>query len=201
VASKIVDKILEGATDLFARQGYFGSSTRDIALRSDVAEPSLYRLFLNKEKLFQECLTVVVERSLAPDQFLAVISGEVEEGEFSVLVAQAVRRWYFSLSARSARLLMQAILSDNNEWTDIAYSRIDKIIDILSRQVETQAHIPKAKAAVAARTLILALFQFKIARSVLGSGGKERDAVDMTIDQWLHGLPQEVVSGHKQTGT
>jgi hypothetical protein len=143
----------------------------------------------------------VVERSLAPEQFLAVISGEAEEGEFTVLVAQAVRRWYFSLSARSARLLMQAILSDNDEWTDIAYSRIDKIIDILSRQVEKQAHIPKAKAAVAARTLILALFQFKIARSVLGSGGKERDAVDMTIDQWLHGLPQEVASGHKKTGT
>jgi AcrR family transcriptional regulator len=199
VPSKIVDKILEGATDLFARQGYFGSSTREIALKCDVAEPSIYRLFLTKEKLFHECLAVVVERSLEPAQFLAIISGEFGEGEFSALVAQAVRRWYFSLSARSARLLMQAILSDNDEWTEMAYSRIDKIIDILSRRVEKQAHVPKAKAAVAARTLILALFQFKIARSVLGSAGKERDAVDMTIDQWLHGLPQEIASA--RTGT
>jgi AcrR family transcriptional regulator len=201
VASKIVDKILEGATDLFARQGYFGSSTREIALRSDVAEPSIYRLFLNKEKLFHECLTAVVERSLDPEQFMAVISGEAEEGEFSALVTQAVRRWYFSLSARSARLLMQAILSDNETWTEMAYSRIDKIIEILTRKIANEVHVPKAKAAVAARTLILALFQFKIARSVLGSAGKERDAVDMTIDQWLHGLPQEVASGNKKTGT
>ena len=201
MASKIVDKILEGATDLFARQGYFGASTREIALKCDVAEPSIYRLFLTKERLFHDCLAVVVERSLDPAQFLSVISGEAQESEFPTLVAQAVRRWYFSLSARSARLLMQAILSDNNEWTEMAYSRIEQTIDVLSRSVEKQAHVPKAKAAIAARTLIFALFQFKIARSVLGSVGKERDAVDMTIDQWLHGLPQHVASGNTRTGT
>jgi AcrR family transcriptional regulator len=188
VASKIVAKILEGATELFARQGYFGASTRDLALKADVAEPSIYRLFLSKEKLFHECLTAVIEQSLDPAQFQAVISvPEAGEG-FAGAAARAVRRWYFSLSAQSARLLMQAALSDNKEWTEMAYSRLDKIIGILAKSVEKETHISKAKAIVAARTLILALFQFKIARPMLSSVDKERDVVDGTIDQWLQGL-------------
>jgi AcrR family transcriptional regulator len=188
VASKIAAKILEGATDVFAKQGYFGSSTREIALKCDVAEPSIYRLFLNKEKLFHECLSAVLDRSLEPAQFLAVISGEEEKLEFSVLVIQAVRRWYFSLSAQSARLLMQAALSDNTKWIEMAYSRMDKIIGILAKRIEKETNVPKAKATVAARTLILSLFQFKIARQMLSSTDKERDAVDVTINQWIRGL-------------
>lgn len=48
--------------------------------------------------------------------------------------------------------------------------------------------VPKATAAVASRTLILALFQFKIARPLLTPSDGERDAVDKTIQQWLQGL-------------
>jgi AcrR family transcriptional regulator len=188
VASKIVAKILEGATELFAKQGYFGASTRDLALKADVAEPSIYRLFLNKEKLFHECLTAVIEQSLDPGQFQTVIS-VLEPGEgFSGAVGRAIRRWYFSLSAQSARLLMQAALSDNKEWTEMAYSRIDKIIGVLAKHIEKETETSKAKAIVAARTLILALFQFKIARPMLSSAEKERNVVDATIDQWLQGL-------------
>ena len=188
MASKIVEKIIEAATELFARQGYFGTSTREVALEADVTEPSIYRLFLNKEKLFGNCLTAVIAQLLAPEQFLMVLSGEEEEAGFPVLVAQAVRRWYSSLSARSARLLMQAALSDNKEWSRMAYDPIDKIIGILARRLEKDMRVSRSTAAVASRTLILALFQFKIARPMLTPSDGERDAVDKTIEQWLHGL-------------
>jgi AcrR family transcriptional regulator len=187
VASKIVAKILEGATELFARQGYFGASTRDLALKADVAEPSIYRLFLTKEKLFHECLAAVIEQSLDPSLFQSVIV--VQQGEdFGSAATRAVRRWYFSVSAQSARLLMQAALSDNKEWTEMAYSRIDNIIGILAKSIENEVILPKTKALLAARTLILALFHFKIARPMLSAADKERAVVDGMIEQWLHGL-------------
>lgn len=187
MASKIVLKILEGATELFAKQGYYGASTRELAKRSDVSEVSLYRLFLNKEKLFYECLMAVVEQSLDPVQFQAAMQQEPEE-QFGGALARAVRRWYFSISATSSRLLMQAALSDNKEWAGIAYSRTGKIIAMLARATEREMSLSRAKATVAARTLILALFQFKIARPLLTATGKERDAVDSIIGQWLDGL-------------
>jgi AcrR family transcriptional regulator len=188
VASKIVAKILEGATDLFAKQGYFGASTRDLAVKADVAEPSIYRLFLSKEKLFHECLSAVVERSLQPAQFQMLISTPEPGEQFVATAGRAVRRWYFSLSAQSARLLMQAALSDNKEWTDMAYDPINKTIAILAKGIEKQMNISRAKALAAARTLILALFQFKIARPMISAADKERDAVDETINQWVQGL-------------
>ena len=186
--SKIVEKIVEAATDLFARQGYFGTSTREVALEANVTEPSIYRLFLNKEKLFGNCLASVIAQLLAPEQFLLLLSGEEKEAEFPQLVALAVRRWYGSLSTRAARLLMQAALSENKEWSRMAYEPIDKIIGILARRLEKDMCVPRSTAAVASRTLILALFQFKLARPMLSASDGERDAVDKTIDQWLHGL-------------
>lgn len=178
---------MDGATELFAKQGYYGASTRELAQKSDVSEVSLYRLFLNKEKLFRECLMTVVEQSLDPAQFQAAMEQEPDE-ERADAMARAVRRWYFSISATSSRLLMQAALSDNKEWATLAYSRTGKIIAMLARATEREMNVPKGRAMVAARMLILALFQFKIARPLLMGTEKERDAVDHIIQQWLQGL-------------
>lgn len=191
MATKIMEKIEEAATALFARQGYFGTSTREIALEADVTEPSIYRLFLNKERLFKACLDSVIASLLTPAQFLMILSGEEGEGEFAALLERAVRQWYSTLSTQSARLLMHAALSDNKEWSHAAYEPLDKIISILGRRLEKDMRVPRSTATVAARTLILALFQFKIARPLLTASDGERDAVEKTIQQWLKGLARE----------
>ena len=46
------DKILQAAGKLFARQGYHGTSTREIARLAGVSENTLFRHFENKEELF-----------------------------------------------------------------------------------------------------------------------------------------------------
>jgi AcrR family transcriptional regulator len=186
-----MDQIEEAAISLFARQGYFGATTREIALEADVTEPSIYRLFLNKERLFKACLARVIAASLNPAQFLMVLSGEEGQGEFPALVMQAVRQWYASVSAQSARLLMHAALSDNKEWSHMAYEPLDKIIAILGRRLEKEMGVSRSLAPVAARTLILALFQFKIARPLLAPSESEREAVEKTVQQWLRGLTTE----------
>jgi AcrR family transcriptional regulator len=46
------DKILNSAMQLFARQGYHGTSTREIARLADVSENTIFRHFDRKEDLF-----------------------------------------------------------------------------------------------------------------------------------------------------
>jgi AcrR family transcriptional regulator len=46
------DKILQAAGKLFARQGYHGTSTREISRLAGVSENTLFRHFENKEELF-----------------------------------------------------------------------------------------------------------------------------------------------------
>lgn len=46
------DKIVQAAGRLFARQGYHGTSTREIAHLAEVSENTIFRHFENKEDLF-----------------------------------------------------------------------------------------------------------------------------------------------------
>jgi AcrR family transcriptional regulator len=50
------EKIIEAATKLFARQGYHGTSTRQIAHLAGVGENTLFRQFNHKEDLFWSVL-------------------------------------------------------------------------------------------------------------------------------------------------
>ena len=46
------EKIVGAAAQLFARQGYHGTSTREIARLADVSENTIFRHFERKEDLF-----------------------------------------------------------------------------------------------------------------------------------------------------
>jgi AcrR family transcriptional regulator len=55
-------RIMDAAERLFARQGYPGTSLRDIAAAAGLREPGLYNHFPSKEALY----SAVLERSLRP---------------------------------------------------------------------------------------------------------------------------------------
>src|ERR1039458_6892443 len=50
------DKIIEAAGKLFARQGFHGTTTRQIAQLADVGENTIFRQFVHKEQLFWSTL-------------------------------------------------------------------------------------------------------------------------------------------------
>ena len=63
------ERILNSATQLFARQGYHGTSTREIARLADVSENTIFRQFDRKEALFwavlhSRCAAVKLRRDL-----------------------------------------------------------------------------------------------------------------------------------------
>ena len=51
-------KIIQAAAQLFARQGYHGTSTREIARLADISENTLFRYFEHKEDIFWSALEV-----------------------------------------------------------------------------------------------------------------------------------------------
>lgn len=54
--SEQVNKVIHAAAQLFARQGYHGTSTREIARLADISENTLFRYFERKEDLFWAAL-------------------------------------------------------------------------------------------------------------------------------------------------
>src|SRR3974377_1387183 len=64
------DSILAAASQLFARQGYHGTSTREIARLADVSENTIFRHFDRKEDLFwsalrSRCSAIKLRRDMA----------------------------------------------------------------------------------------------------------------------------------------
>ncbi len=60
-------QILEAALRLFSRQGYRGTSMRDIALAAKLSTGNVYHQFLDKESLFRTLLERYFELLAAPD--------------------------------------------------------------------------------------------------------------------------------------
>ncbi len=75
--SERTERIVAAASRLFARQGYHGTSTREIARSAGVSENTLFRHFDNKEELFWSALRSQ-SRELKPrwDEIAGVISGD-----------------------------------------------------------------------------------------------------------------------------
>jgi AcrR family transcriptional regulator len=189
MASKIEGPILEKAIELFADHGYSGVGIREIAAAANVTPGSIFRLFESKDSLFKEALRTVACRSLEPVEFQNLLRGD--NNDFPLLLQRALRRWYSSLSPQSARLLMHAALSDNEQWREMASLRTGEIAAILAQSVNKEAQRATAKpvdALAASRTLILALFNLRSTHTLLGAGEKEREAVEKMIQQWIHGL-------------
>jgi AcrR family transcriptional regulator len=95
--SEVPSRIVRSATALFSRQGYHGTSTREIARLADVSEVTLYRYFEHKEDIFWSALGACFEtvkprlgtiepaaRSSSPEVMLRrILSALVDTATFS----------------------------------------------------------------------------------------------------------------------
>jgi AcrR family transcriptional regulator len=53
--------VLEAAVACFARKGFYGTTTHEIAERAEISQPYVYRLFASKELLFARAVDHVSE--------------------------------------------------------------------------------------------------------------------------------------------
>jgi AcrR family transcriptional regulator len=190
--SKASAQILEAAIELFADFGYFGTTIRDVAKKADVTAMTIYRLYKSKDGLFEVTLSTVIKRSLDQAHFLlAVFNGKEDKRDSQALITTAVRQWYDSLPSQPARLMMYAFLSPEEKWRELAYARLEEIVKVLAgtldEAIDKKAK-PRPRTVVAARTLIMALFQFKITQPKIKSVREEKAAIEDIVNQWLLGM-------------
>ena len=185
-SSRIKGRILDAAIELFAANGVNGVTFEDLASKSKVTRGSIYRLFRTPEGLFEQALKTVLSRSLDPANFLLMIFEDKTHQEFPLLVAAAVRKWYYSISQPEARLLMQASFSDH-QWQD-SEGPVERLIKILATSIERQLKTEKSSklnSTTVARSLVLGLFQLKLSFRPPGSAKEEKEAVEGMLQLWV----------------
>ncbi len=102
------EAILKAAMEAFARQGYAGSSIREICQSAGVTKPVLYYYFRSKEHLYQElmieCFSVALKNMLCASKsagnlrqrLVRIVYDDLRSVKKSPLRAQFVLRMIFS---------------------------------------------------------------------------------------------------------
>ena len=127
----VSSRITRAGIALFSRQGYHGTSTRDIARLADVSEVTLFRYFEHKEDVFWAALDAsfetlkprlialeAVSRNTAPEVFLPRI--------MNVLVDTA------TFSPELIRLIAIAVLEVHGKAEDVCREHITPLFTMIT---------------------------------------------------------------------
>ncbi len=184
--SRIRGRILAAAIQLFGKFSFEGVTTRGLAKAAQCMEGGIYRLFGDKERLYEEAIAHVVQGSVnsMAEFALKLYTDKSKKIGPAEIIKSAVHGWYSSLSPDGARLLQQVILNDKRRRPQ-AHQAFDNILAILQTTLEQDSK--KVHRGVSPKTrsesLIWTLFQLKL--SYDGPPNKENQEVDRYLEDWL----------------
>jgi AcrR family transcriptional regulator len=201
-------RIARAAVALFSRQGYHGTSTREIARLADVSEVTVFRYFEHKEDIFISALHSgfgAIKQRLdllgrgserhAPEAML--------EQVLSLLVDMA------TFSPELVRLIGVAYLELHGRAEEVCYQHLAPLFSAISGYLTTNMENGKLRnlnpAMVTTAMALTAIAQPEVSKLIAGSTHSRtrgRDAIDEYSSFWLKVLvpsPQERGQAHART--
>src|SRR5579863_1323456 len=107
-------QLIEVAIDLFAKKGFGGTTTKEIAAAAGVTEAIIFRHFATKQDLYQAILDTKCADGAAKDwlgELQALMDVNDDEGLFRFLISKVLE--FEREDSRFCRLLMHASLEGN----------------------------------------------------------------------------------------
>jgi TetR/AcrR family transcriptional regulator len=188
------EQILSIATDLFARQGFNGTTTRHIAEAAEVNEALIFRHFPSKEELYwavleRKCKAFTWQESL--DDRLS--SGRSDRDVFQSIASDILERRRKDPSL-GRLLLFSALenhtLSDRFFRTNFA-QYYDRLADYIRQRIRAGA-FRKVDPMLAARGFLgMINYHFQIQELFGGKKYQKYEDAEVTAsltDLWLHGM-------------
>jgi AcrR family transcriptional regulator len=185
--------IVREAMNLFAQNGFRGTTTREIAAAVGVSEPVLYQHFPSKSDLYTAIIDEMVADTCAEHENLLETADETVEEEvfFQWLGAQMVR--WFQDDPRKIRLLLFSAL-EGHELADLWHERatqnlfgsVEKYLALRSGTKGNIAHDTK----LAARAFLGMVAHYFLMGTLHAniSLGKPEDVVRGFVDIYLNGI-------------
>ncbi len=136
------DRIAQAAGRLFARQGYYGTSTREIARLAGIAENTLFRNFDSKENLFWASLRLNLAGWSPRSDLLEVLDANADpEVVLPRFVAQVVDLTL--LNPELLHLLLVAFLERRSKAAEICRESLSPFLAAVNRYLAV--HIEQSK--------------------------------------------------------
>lgn len=135
-------QILDVAIDVFARLGYHGAGTADIAAAAEIGEPTIYRYFENKGDLYLQAVGQCGDRIM--DNWGRII----DSSENAYQAICRIGRWYYEESRRHPEpLVLRFRTYTESSDTEVVrnvregYLRVARLVEGLYERAKTEGSL------------------------------------------------------------
>src|SRR6202453_354421 len=149
------ERILSTATELFARFGYNGVSTRDVASAAQVNEVTVYRHYPRKHDLYLAVLESELQQLRFRGDLLTRIA-EAPDGRTALVRAFELLTKTLIQRPEILRLLQYSALEMNENFDPLVRKHLGELIEVVARYLEPWIENGEIRCS-SAKTVILTL--------------------------------------------
>lgn len=190
-ASEVQSRIIRAAAALFARQGFRGTSTREIARIADVSEVTIFRYFEHKDDIFWSALESGFS-AIRPRLNTLVKSARLESPEVMLPEIISVLVDIATLSPELVRLIAVALLELHGKGESICRENLtplfSAIANYLSRTIESGKMRNLDPAIVTAAIALTVIGQPELSKLIEGHQQQplhNREAISTYSNFWM----------------
>jgi AcrR family transcriptional regulator len=191
---EVQSRIIKAAVALFSRQGFHGTTTREIARLADVSEVTVFRYFEHKDAIFwsalQSCFSSIKPRITLLDRSAVNASPEVMLPEIVCMLVDVV-----TFAPELMRLIAVALLEMHGPAEEVCMEHLGPLFTVISSYLARNIKDGKVRnlnPAIATAAIGLTVIAHpELCKLVKGGrftqlGG--RDAIDEFSEFWLNVL-------------
>ncbi len=184
-------QILELATELFARQGFQGTTTRQIAQQAHVNEAIIFRHFPTKEDLYW----AVIENQIQFVAGRAHLAAKLDSGGTDREILTGIAEELLSRDVTLSRLLLYTALENHELSHRFFRTHVAQYFELLADYIRNgirDGRFRDVDPLLAARGFLGMLIYHRQVQELFG--GKQvqnfdtRHVAQTLVDVWLHGM-------------
>ncbi|MBM3860862.1 MAG: TetR/AcrR family transcriptional regulator [Verrucomicrobia bacterium] len=189
-ASERRQQILAVATDLFARQGFHGTTTRQIADKVGVKEIILFRLFPTKHDLYWAVIEATMQAGQCGHNVKELLASGMDDATlFRTLATNLLDRNEYDLAL--TRLLFFSALEAHELSQRFAQTYVAAFYETVTNYIRKRIRdgaFRQVDPFFAARAFFGMVFQYSLACQLFGVKPEPKKAAATFTDIWLKGI-------------
>jgi len=175
------DRILATATILFARSGYRGITTREIAAEAQVSEVTIFRHFPSKHDLYMAVMRSGMQQVHLRGDLLAGIAEAVDGRTALIRTYELVART-LTEKPQILRLLQYSALELSADFDPLARKHLNEFVELTARYLEPWIEKGELRC-TSSRNLVLTLIAIVVSYGSLHRVFSiEKDGTDVLLE-------------------
>jgi len=192
---KTRDRILDAATELFAENGFKGTTTREIAERAAVNEAMIFKHFSTKKDLYSAIIDRKISLDLSSDFTQIVVKKKDDREVFRSVAMRLIEK-----SENSLLRLLHFSALEGHELSDIFFETyVYNLTRLLSEYISQRLHEGAFKhinPTLAARIFIGMVVNYVVGQELFGEKKRwsfnKEEVVETLLNIFLDGIRRKI---------